>query len=416
MKIAIIGSGIAGLTAAYQLNKKYDITLYESNQRLGGHTATKTVTTASGEYAIDTGFIVFNDWTYPNFIKLMQQLGVQSQATEMGFSAFYSDGRFEYSGTNISTLFADRRTLVSPQHWRMLADILRFNKQALRDWQRGSVSPNMTVGKYLCANGYGAAFKRHYLVPMGSAIWSSSTAEIEQFPLHFFIKFFHNHGLLNVNDRPTWRVIKGGSSSYIAPLCAGFSRKIRLDDPVQSITRTDSGVLVVSRAGAREYDQVVVACHADHALALLKNPSMAEKNVLSAIRYRENEVVLHTDTALLPKRRRTWSSWNYCLSESPSRRPILTYNMNILQGINSPETFCVTLNAAEKIKPSKILGRYCYSHPVFTQAALKAQSQWASINGSNRTWFCGAYWSSGFHEDGVNSGLKVAEGLGVPSL
>lgn len=416
MKIAIVGSGIAGLTAAYQLNKKYDITLYEAAAQIGGHTATRTVTVDSGEYAIDTGFIVFNDWTYPNFIKLMDTLGVESQPTEMGFSAFYADGRFEYSGTNLNTLFSDRKTLLSPKHWRMLKEIVRFNKQAKSDWQSGQISPTMTLGKYLCANGYSAAFKHRYIVPMGSAIWSSSTAEMESFPLQFFIKFFDNHGLLNISDRPCWRVIRGGSSRYIAPLTSSFAGKIRVDDPVNSIRRSDCGVLVSSREGAREYDHVIMACHADQALALMHDASMAEKNTLSAIGYRDNSVVLHTDTGLLPSRRRTWSSWNYCLNDSSQQLPILTYNMNILQGLNSPETFCVTLNAEDRIDPSKVLGRYSYAHPVFTQAALKAQSQWQSINGVNRTWFCGAYWLNGFHEDGVNSALRVSEALGVPSL
>lgn len=416
MKIAVIGSGISGLTAAYQLNKKYDVTLYESDERLGGHTATKTVVTESGTYQIDTGFIVFNEWTYPNFIRLMQALGVQSQPAEMGFSAFYPDGRFEYSGTNLNTLFADRRTLLSLRHWCMLADITRFNKQAVLDWQQGRLSDTMTLGQYLRDNKYSSGFKDHYLMPMGAAIWSSSTADMQSFPIEFFVRFFHNHGLLSISHRPTWRVIKGGSKNYIAPLTESLKSKIRLRDKVLTVNRSGNGVTVRSQSGVCAYDQVVFACHSDQALALLAEPTMNEQNVLGAIRYRDNEVVLHTDTRLLPTKRRTWSSWNYCLSDRPSQLPILTYNMNILQGLESPETFCVTLNAGDKIDPSKVLGRYTYAHPVFTRAAIGAQAQWLSVNGVHRTWFCGAYWHNGFHEDGVKSALQVAAGLGVESL
>lgn len=416
MKIAIIGSGIAGLTAAYQLNKEHEITLYESADRLGGHTATKTIATDSGTYQIDTGFIVYNDWTYPNFIKLMQTLGVESQVAEMGFSAFYADGRFEYSGTNFNTLFSDRRTAFSLKHWRMLTDIVRFNKQAVSDWQRGKLDNTMTLGQYLVANHYSETFKHRYLMPMGAAIWSSSTADMTHFPVKFFVQFFYNHGLLSVNNRPVWRVLQGGSSRYIAPLTQSFLDRIRLSDAVTSIARTEREVRVTSRLGSEVYDQVVLACHSDQALALLAKPTIEETRILGAMGYRDNEVVLHTDTRLLPARKRTWSSWNYRLGDQPTQTPILTYNMNILQGIRSPETFCVTLNAGQEVDPAKVLGRYTYAHPVFSQASVHAQTQWQSINGTARTWFCGAYWHNGFHEDGVNSALRVAAGLGVDGI
>lgn len=413
MKIAIVGSGISGLTAAYLLQQKHAVTLFESDNAIGGHTATKEVKTAHGTYAVDTGFIVYNDWTYPNFIKLLDQLGVPSQPTSMGFSAFYADGRFEYSGDNFNTLFADRRTLLSPAHWRMLLDIVRFNKEAVRDWQSDKIPPAMTLGEYLQQNDYSNAFIQRYLIPMGSAIWSASTGDMQQFPLQFFIKFFHNHGLLSINHRPTWRVIKGGSKMYLGPLSRSFAGHIRLADPVFRVVRHASGVSLKSASGDWEFDQVIFACHSDQALKLLGDVTPDEQNVLSAIRYRENDVVLHTDETLLPKRRRTWSSWNYCLNDDPDQLPILTYNMNILQGISSPETFCVTLNATAAIAPEKIIGRYRYAHPVFTLDAMAAQKSWELINGSNKTWFCGAYWFNGFHEDGVNSAIRVAAALGV---
>lgn len=416
MKIAIIGSGISGLTAAFQLNKKHDITLYEAENRLGGHTATKTVTTDSGTYAIDTGFIVFNDWTYPNFINLLNQINVQSQPAPMGFSAFYTDGRFEYSGAGLNSFFADRRTLLCRDHWRMLSDILRFNKEAPRDWRERKLSGDLTLGQYLQSNGYSEPFKARYLMPMGAAIWSSSTAEMDEFPAQFFVRFFLNHGLLSVNHQPTWRVLRGGSSSYIDPLSESFRHKVRLNDAVTAVQRTSSGVNIRSRSGSRDYDQVVFACHSDQALALLLDPTSDESALLSAIDYRENDVTLHTDTRFLPTRRRAWASWNYCLSGEPEQPPVLTYNMNMLQGITSPETFCVTLNAAQKIDPVHILGSYSYAHPVFTQAAIDAQGQWANVNGVHRTWYCGAYWHNGFHEDGVKSALQVAAGLGVDRL
>jgi uncharacterized protein len=416
MRMAIIGSGISGLTAAYQLNKKYDITLYESDVRLGGHTATKTVKVNSGEYNIDTGFIVFNDWTYPNFIKLMDQLGVASQPTEMGFSAFYPDGRFEYSGTNFNTLFADRRTLFSVNHWRMLLDIVRFNKQAVTDWRDGKLDDSITLGQYLRRNGYSDAFMHRYLIPMGSAIWSSTGDDMALFPAKFFVQFFNNHGLLSVNNRPTWRVINGGSQAYVKPLVASYKDKIRLGDAVVSVVRDSAGVTLTSASGVCTYDQVIFACHSDQALKLLLDATESEKRILGAMSYRENDVTLHTDKRWLPTKKRTWSSWNYCLSEDSSSLPILTYNMNILQGIKSPETFCVTLNANDKIDSAQVMGRYRYAHPVFDQAAIDAQARWSEINGVHRAWFCGAYWRNGFHEDGVSSALRVSSALGVDDL
>lgn len=411
MKIAIIGSGISGLTAAYYLHKDHDIYLYEAESRLGGHTATKQVHVNGQDYLIDTGFIVFNDWTYPNFIKLLTELGVESQATEMGFSVFNPDSNFEYAGTNLSTLFAQRRNLFSLSHWKMLRDIVRFNKEALADLEAEKLEANESLGRYLQRKKYSEAFIERYLIPMGSAIWSATQGAMLSFPLEFFIRFFKNHGLLNVVNRPQWRVIKGGSQAYIAPLTKAFKDKIKLNSPVAQIIRTETGVTLISNGVAENFDQAIIACHSDQALAMLDDPSDDEQKMLGAIAYQKNSVVMHTDVTLLPTRKSTRSSWNYLLQNTDHRAPILTYSMNILQGIKSETEFCVTLNAKHKIDPKKILGEYQYAHPVFSREAIQAQSKWPLINGVNRTWFCGAYWFNGFHEDGVNSALRVVKAL-----
>jgi predicted NAD/FAD-binding protein len=382
-KIAIIGSGISGLTAAYYLNKHHDICLYEADSRLGGHTATKAVHLNGKEYLIDTGFIVFNDWTYPNFITL----------------------------PNLFTLFAQKRNLLSLRHWKMLRDIVRFNKEAIVDLDSGSLESNESLGHYLARKKYSAAFSERYLIPMGSAIWSATQGAMLEFPLEFFIRFFKNHGLLNVVNRPQWRVIKGGSKSYIAPLIKSFEEKIKLNSPITKIIRHTDKVEVITENSSDFYDEVVIACHSDQALAMLGDATLGEQAILSAIAYQKNDVVLHTDTRLLPRRKSTWSSWNYLLQNNNQRPPILTYSMNILQGITSDAEFCVTLNASDKIDPTKILGRYEYAHPVFSQATTQAQTKWQNINGVNRTWFCGAYWFNGFHEDGVNSALRVVKAI-----
>lgn len=412
-KIAIIGSGISGLTAAYYLNKHFDICLYEADSRLGGHTATKHIHLDGKDYSIDTGFIVFNDWTYPNFIKLLTELGVESQPTEMGFSVFSREDNFEYAGTNLSTLFAQKRNLLSISHWKMLRDIVRFNKEAITDLDAGHLAPNESLGAYLQRKNYSDAFTNRYLIPMGSAIWSATQGAMLSFPLEFFIRFFKNHGLLNVVNRPQWRVIKGGSHAYIAPLIKEFKDKIKLNSPVSDIIRKETGVTIISNGSAENFDEVILACHSDQALSLLGDASNDEHTILSSISYQKNSVVMHTDIELLPKRRTTWSSWNYLLQSDKREAPILTYSMNILQGIESATEFCVSLNAKHKINVKKIIGEYEYSHPVFSQKAMHAQAAWPLINGVNHTWFCGAYWFNGFHEDGVNSALRVVKALGV---
>ena len=418
MKLAIIGAGISGLTAAYVLNRQYDITVYEAASRLGGHTATMDVEYQGRDYAIDTGFIVLNDWTYPNFQKILQQIGVDWQPTTMGFSVTCENTGLEYSGGNLNTLFAQRRNLLNINHWRMIRDILRFNKEALVDVDSGGVYLEMTLGDYLEEKHYSSAFMDKYLIPMGSAIWSATTSVMKGFPLQFFVRFFRNHGLLSVKNRPQWHVIKGGSRAYLAPLTERFNDKIRLNAAINNITRTDEGVTVTTVHGDVDvFDQVIIASHSDQALSMLSDASEAEKRILGAIKYQKNEVVLHTDTALLPKSKPTWSSWNYRILKEENTAldalPVLTYDMNILQSIESETNFCVTLNKTDAIDPQKILGVYHYAHPVFSMDAMAAQQQWHTINGVNNTWFCGAYWANGFHEDGVVSALRVAEQLGV---
>lgn len=409
-KIAIIGSGISGLTAAYYLHKHFDIQVYEADSRLGGHTATKDIHIDGKNYAIDTGFIVFNDWTYPNFIKLLNELGVQSQSTDMGFSVSNPVTDYEYAGTNLKTLFAQKRNIFSLGHWQMLRDILRFNKSAVADLQAHNLTDE-TLGEYLTRNNYSRRFIDYYLIPMGSAIWSATQEAMLAFPLEFFVRFFNNHGLLNVVNRPQWRVITGGSRCYIEPLIKGFADNIKLNCPVKQVMRSNGKIAVTANGQTDYFDEVIFACHSDQALKLLKDPSDDEKQILAAIPYQKNTVVLHTDTRLLPRRRTTWSSWNYLLQENNTRLPVLTYSMNILQGIDSPTEFCVTLNAEKLIDPAKILGSYEYSHPVFSRASVAAQAAWPLINGVNHRWYCGAWCANGFHEDGVTSALRVVRHL-----
>lgn len=412
MKIAIIGSGISGLTAAYLLNRQHDISVFEASTWVGGHTHTVDVQVDGRHYAIDTGFIVFNDWTYPNFIELLNQLSVTYQPTEMSFSVCDPVSGVEYNGNTLNSLFAQRRNLLSPPFWGMLRDILRFNREAVDDLQQQRIASDLSLGSYLQQRGYGERFIQHYIVPMGAAIWSMSLADMLNFPLQFFLRFFKNHGLLSVTDRPQWQVIKGGSSSYVAPLSASFAERIRLQCPVQRVERDATGVTLYSAAGSERFDKVVFACHSDQALQLLAEPSATEQQILGALPYADNDVVLHTDTRLLPKRPLAWASWNYRLGGPTSQPAALTYNMNILQGLQSDTTFCVSLNQTAAIDPSKILARYTYAHPQYSLAGVAAQARWEELLGANHSYFCGAYWANGFHEDGVVSGLRVARAFG----
>ncbi|WP_339462297.1 NAD(P)/FAD-dependent oxidoreductase [Pseudomonas sp. EA_105y_Pfl2_R69] len=412
MKIAIIGSGIAGLTSAYLLNRSHAIRVFEAGDWIGGHTHTVDVQVDGQRYAVDTGFIVFNDWTYPNFIRLLGKLGVGFKATEMSFSVSDPVSGVEYNGHSLNTLFAQRRNLLSPKFIGMVRDILRFNREALNDLNLQRIASTMTLGDYLKANGYSERFIQHYIVPMGAAIWSMSLNDMLGFPLQFFVRFFKNHGLLSVSNRPQWCVVEGGSSSYIAPLTESFKQHIRLNCAVSRVERDGDGVTVHSAAGAERFDKVIFACHSDQALALLAAPTRVEQEILGALPYADNDVVLHTDTRLLPQRPLAWASWNYRLGGPASQSAAVTYDMNILQGIQSATTFCVSLNQTAAIDPSKILARYTYAHPQYSLAGMAAQARWEELLGAHHSYFCGAYWANGFHEDGVVSALRVAREFG----
>lgn len=411
MRIAIIGTGISGMVAAYLLHSEHEVTLFEANDYIGGHTNTIGVETAERHYAVDTGFMVFNDWTYPHFSKLLTRLGVASQPSTMSFSLRCEDSGLEYNGTSINTLFAQRRNLIRPAFHRMWLDILRFNYQASR--LLGQENHQVTLGEYLAASHYSTEFIEHYIVPMGAAIWSADPQRLRGFPLHFFLRFFHNHGMLSVNQRPQWRVISGGSQQYVKALTRSYADRIRLKCPVQLISRACDHVVVKPRGGEPErFDHVILATHSDQALALLSDPTEMERDILSALPYQENAAILHTDASMLPRQRRAWASWNYHRRRKEQESVAVTYNLNMLQSLTSSSPFCVTLNHVEAVDPTKIIQRFTYHHPTYTPQAAVAQQQHARISGVDRTHFCGAYWGYGFHEDGVNSALAVGQSFG----
>jgi uncharacterized protein len=406
MKIAIVGSGIAGNVAAWHLAREHDITVFEAGDHAGGHTHTHEIEHDGRTVAVDTGFIVCNDRTYPNFLALMNELGVELQPSDMSFSV-QAPG-VEYNGTTLNTLFAQRRNLVRPAFWRMIRDILRFNEAAPRllRWRSDSI----LLGEYLEAHGYSPQFIEHYILPMGAAIWSAGTRTLRDFPARYFVRFFHNHGMLTVDDRPQWLTVRGGSARYVEKLTAGFRDRIRLRTPVEQVRRTPAGVFVkAAGAEAERFDRVFFACHSDQALRLLADASPVEREVLGAIRYQRNDVVLHTDVRVLPKRRLAWAAWNYHLVDGASERVAVTYHMNILQRLQSRTPLLVTLNMSDRIDPSQMIRQMSYEHPVFTREAVAAQSRQAEINGAQAAYFCGAYWGFGFHEDGVVSALNALE-------
>lgn len=405
MKIAIIGSGIAGNVAAYTLRQAHDITVFESGSYVGGHTNTVDVYEDDRSIAVDTGFIVFNDRTYPNFIRLLDEIGQASQPSEMSFSVQADDGKIEYSGSSLNGLFAQRRNIVRPPFYRMIRDILRFNRTTLPSIDR--LDDEETLGNYLRKNGYSHEFVNHYLIPMAAAIWSAEPGSVLEMPVRFLVRFFANHGLLQISNRPIWRVIKGGSREYVGKLVAGHRDRIRLNSPVQSIRRIDQRVEVHSATGGTEsFDYVFVACHSDQALGLLKDATRTEREVLGAIQYQPNEAILHTDASLMPTKRCAWAAWNYHIPRDSSRHVAVTYNMNILQGLEATKQYLVTLNNDRHIDPDKVIRTVQYEHPVYSRESVAAQRRQAEIN-TDRTFFCGAYWRSGFHEDGVVSALNA---------
>ena len=409
--IAVIGSGISGLTAAWLLGRSHDVTVFEAATCLGGHTNTIEVETPSGPLPIDTGFIVFNDWTYPNFIRLLETWGVPAHPSSMSFSVQDERTGLEYSGTSLNTLFAQRANLLKPSFYRMVRDILRFNREAPGLLEEAD--DTLTLGDYLADHGYSTAFIEQYIVPMGAAIWSAVPDMMLSFPARYFVRFFSNHGMLSVDDRPQWQVVAGGSHNYVHAWSKQFRGTVRKDTPVRTIKRTTEGVRLGLGDGASlKFDKVVLAVHSDQALTLLTDPSVEERRILGAIPYQENTAVLHTDSGLLPRRRRAWASWNYHVRPVKSRPVAVTYHMNSLQSLPGPVQYCVTLNYSEAIEPSKIIRTITYHHPVYTQAGIEAQKHKALISGTRDTYYCGAYWGYGFHEDGVNSALDVTSQFG----
>jgi uncharacterized protein len=410
MKIAIVGSGISGLVCAHLLRRRHEITLFEADSRLGGHTNTIRVDLPDETHHVDTGFIVYNDRNYPGFKRLLDQLGVATQPSEMSFSV--SDGDdFEYNGSSPNGLFACRSHLVKPSFHRILLDLVRFNRQAQS--LVGLDGDGPSLGEFLDAGGYSRDFVERLIVPQASAVWSADPSQMWSFPASFLAEFFDNHGMFSQRDRPRWRTIAGGSQRYVEALTAPFTDRIRLSTPVRSIARTPTGIELVPEGGEPErFNQVVIAAHSDQALELLADPSQAEREVLGAIPYQPNEAVLHTDVRQLPRRRRAWASWNFHLDAEPTGRTTVTYHMNRLQSLSSRSELCVTLNRREEIAPARVIETIRYSHPVFTEDGLAAQRRWGELNGRNGTWFCGAYWGYGFHEDGVASALRVCEQLG----
>lgn len=411
MRIAVIGGGVSGLVAAHLLTRRHEIALFEAADYAGGHTATVTVRHQGETHAIDTGFIVFNDRNYPNFTRLLDQLGVASQPTSMSFSVSCARTGIEYNGTSISRLFAQRRNLLRPSFHRMVSDILKFNR--LGPTQAAALK-DATVAEFLAAHArdYGPEFERHYLVPMGASLWSCPPRAFRAFPMRFVMEFFANHGMLQVHGRPNWRVVRGGSARYVEVLTRPFKDRIRLSTPVLSVRRTPEAVQVTTASGTETFDEIVVAAHSDQALRMLADADAAERDLLGAFPYQVNEAVLHVDTALLPSTRRAWAAWNYRLPAVDRDSVAVTYNMNILQSLRSRSTFCVSLNASDSVRPTAVLARFVYHHPIFTTRRDAAQRRHHEFIRRQRTSFCGAYWGYGFHEDGVSSAVAVGRAYG----
>ena len=413
LSVAVVGSGIAGLAASWLLQKRHSVTLYEMDERPGGHCNTVDVLDAAGNHlAVDTGFIVYNAYNYPNLVALFHHLGVATHESEMSFAVSLDDGRLEYAGTDWRGLFAQPRNLLRPRFWAMLRDILRFYRAA-PGLAASAAAQGLSLGRLLDIGGYSDAFVYDHLLPMCAAIWSSTVADMRDHPAASFIRFFASHGLLRLSDRPRWRTVTGGSRVYVARLAAALAGRIRLACPVRAVRRLPDGVLVEERGGGvARYDHVVLAPHADQALALLSDASAEEQQWLGRFRYARNLAVLHTDAALMPRRRRAWASWNYIGTAERRSTLSVTYWMNRLQGLASERDYFVTLNPVRAPRPDSVIARFTYEHPGYDAAAAAAQARLWSLQGVRRTWFCGAYFGAGFHEDALQSGLAVAEALG----
>jgi predicted NAD/FAD-binding protein len=411
MKVAVVGAGISGMLSARLLSQEHDIQVFEAGNYAGGHTNTVAFEAFGNKYAVDTGFMVFNHRTYPNFVRMLKRLGISSRPSDMSFSVRCGKSGLEYQGSSLNGLFAQRRNIFRASFHRMLLDVMRFNRSA-RQLLR-EMDDALELGDYLARQGYSRQFIDHYLVPMGAAIWSARPDCFLQFPARFIISFFDNHGLLKVRDHPPWQTVSGGAAKYVDALTRPFVDRIRLNCPVTSIARQKDYVTVTPQNGIPErFDSVVLATHADQSLMLLSDATEAEREILSAIPYQRNDTILHTDPSLLPRSRRAGASWNYYIPEEKDRPVVLTYNLNRLQGHRSPDPICVTLNAGQALDHSRIAKRMVYHHPTYGCAAQAAQKRFREINGKNRTYFCGAYWGYGFHEDGVNSALAVGECFG----
>ena len=411
LKVAVIGSGISGLSAAWLLSQSHDVTVFEAASRIGGHSNTVEFSSGNGPVAVDTGFIVYNEVTYPNLTALFRTLEVPTVASNMSFAVSVGNGAYEYSGGTGLGLFAQRSNLVSPRFWSMIRDLLRFYRNAPKDLaMMGSIS----LDDYLERNGYGRAFREDHLYPMAAAIWSTPAMEVGRYPAASFVRFCCNHGLLDLRGRPVWRTVAGGSREYVKRITKPYADKIRLSTPVRSVRRAENFVELIDADGvAYAFDDVVIATHADQALRMLADPSVEELRILGAFQYSRNEAVLHHDASLMPKRRAAWSSWNYLTNSAtgPSQ-PSITYWMNRLQSLGAaPETF-VTLNPCRALREDLVVRREIYEHPIFDMATDRAQKEIWSLQGQRRTWFCGAHFGSGFHEDGLQAGLAVAEDLG----
>ena len=416
-RIAVIGSGISGLAAAYYLSRKHEVFLFEREERLGGHTHTVTVDSSAGPLAVDTGFIVHNDLTYPNLIRLLNELGVPRVDSAMSFAVSCRKTGYEYSSRGIGGFFAQKKNVLKARQWRLFAEIRRFNREAPEILGRPELQ-HLRLGDFLEEKQYSAEFRELYLLPMASAVWSCGHNEVQEFPASTLIRFFDNHRFLTVNNQAQWKTIPGGCSRYIAPLSKPFNKRIFTNSAISTVQRDELGVTLHFTNGreSMRFEHVVFATHGDQALGLLADASEREREVMSGFQTSRNEVVLHTDENLLPKSEAARASWNYLLhmdGRNGAGPATMTYHMNRLQPLGVKENYCVTLNAGGQIRPEKILRKFVYHHPLYSNQAVRAQKRWSEISGAGRTHFCGAYWFYGFHEDGVNSALRVANALGV---
>jgi uncharacterized protein len=411
VRVAVVGSGISGLVCAHLLGPRHDVVLFEAEGRVGGHTHTRDIEEGGRSVALDTGFIVFNERTYPNFLRLMRQLGVAWQESDMSFSARSDRRDFEYAGPGLGPLYAQRRNLLSPRFQRMVLDVLRFYREARALLAEG---PEVALVPWLEGRGYSRGFVEDHILPMAGAVWSSSRGAARDFPARFLVRFFDNHGFLQLSRRVPWLTLRGGSRQYVRAILGGFRGEVRTSCPVERVSRPGQGVEVRARgAGPERFDHVILACHADQALGMLADPSPAERELLAAFPYRANQVLLHRDERVMPRRRQAWSSWNYHLDDEGQEGACLTYWMNRLQRLPAGDDYFVTLNREGAVASGQVLERLTYQHPVFTAAGLGAQGRHAEIDGRRGTSYCGAYWRNGFHEDGVVSALRVCERFGV---